>query len=191
MARERRRLPFILLYGMALACANTEPAPPKQHRGSEDLRGGGGMFESAEDAKLRTDRLAGLEMARTLESLDGVVSARVHLTTPSPSSLTRRVEEKGGAAVVLVRDNPSKPSAVEVQALVAASFPSLSKETIKVFLADARVPAARTVLIGPIEVTERTAGAARVLFGGLLGLCLLASAGLIVAGLKLRKMRRQ
>ena len=190
----RFRLSFsgvLLLSSPVVACSQSAPAPLQRHENGDDsVFIGGGVFETAEDAKLRKDRIAAVEIGRSLESLSGVVRARVHLTTPSHSILTPQSTEESGAAVVLVRDNDTHPTEAEVRAFVAAAAPSLSSDSIKVFVSTETVAPPELVRVGPIDVSEASALNARILLGALLGLCLVAAAGLILAGVKLRKMRK-
>jgi type III secretory pathway lipoprotein EscJ len=153
---------------------------------------GGGIFETREQTKLRRDLVLAAELADSLETMTGVVKVRVHLTTPPRESLfNRKTKDKGGAAVMVVRDNDQTPTETDVRSFVAAAVPGLSPETIAVFVNTQKAPAINTVFIGPVEVAESSAHRARVLVGFLLGLTLIASGGLVFAGIRLWRIKKK
>lgn len=101
------------------------------------------------------------EVVKTLEMVDGVVSARVHLVLPQPSPgvLAMDDQPKPAQAAVLmkIRAGQGQPIAeAEVQKLVAGSVPGLDPAAVAVvFTAAAQAPAAGSgmVSLGPLRLT--------------------------------------
>lgn len=100
------------------------------------------------------------EIARSLEAIDGVALARVHLVLPEPDPavLDANARVPGRAAVLLkLHPGQGRPIALpEVQKLVAGSVPGLEAAAVSVVMTNAAVPprrAASLVPLGPWQVT--------------------------------------
>jgi type III secretion protein J len=122
------------------------------------------------------------EVVKTLEMVDGVVSARVHLVLPEPSAGVLAIDDKPRAtaqAAVLLKTLGGKGQPIaeaEVQKLVAGSVPGLDGSAVAVvFTAALPAPAASSDLVslGPLRLT---AGSRTVVVGGFVALCLLLAA---------------
>jgi type III secretion protein J len=126
------------------------------------------------------EALAG-ELERTLETVEGVASARVHLVLPEPDPLATdgkpRVPAQG-AVLLKVRTGPAPIREADVQRLLAGSVPGLSAEAVSVVLTSApegpspSTPALES--LGPL----RMAPGGRVILLAALGIALLLLAGL-------------
>lgn len=143
----------------------------------------------SEERARYVDALAG-ELERTLEEVDGVVSARVHLVLEDADALADAVKPRAAArAAVLLTTRPGRtPIANEdVQRLVAGSVAGLDAGAVAVVLTSAPVavdsgPAVAAV--GPLRVTPSSRG---LLVGAIaIGLALLT----FLAGLLLLATRR-
>ena len=115
------------------------------------------------------------ELARSVEALDGVVEARVHLA-PTPDDPLRTGAAPAARAAVLVNVRAGQRQRIEpllagIQALVAGAVPGLDPAQVAVVLAEASTPAAPAP--PPARSTVAT-GAAAAAAG--LGLLLLALA---------------
>ena len=102
------------------------------------------------------------EVVKTLEMVDGVVSARVHLVLPEPTGGVMAVDDKPkanvqAAVLMKIRGGRGQPIAEsEVQKLVAGSVPGLDPAAVAVvFTAAAEAPAANNALVslGPLRLT--------------------------------------
>jgi len=106
------------------------------------------------------EALAG-ELAHTLETIEGVVSARVHLVLPELDPLAMDGNPRVPAqAAVLLKIRPGRPLPVaetEVQKLIAGSVPGLSREGVAVVVTSAAEPPAAhetgLVTLGPLRLT--------------------------------------
>lgn len=86
----------------------------------------------------RTRALEG-ELARTIQSIKGVKSARVHVVVPEPGSFRRRTQA-ATASVVLRLEGPSESNAAQIiRHLVSAAVPGLAAEQVSVLSTDGSV----------------------------------------------------
>lgn len=91
-----------------------------------------GSSRAVEGETLRGAREA--DLARTIEAIDVVKTARVHLATPEPSVFVREAREPG-ASVMLTLQQGRSLSEAQVRAirhLVASSVPNLSADAVSV-----------------------------------------------------------
>ena len=137
------------------------------------------------------EALAG-EIARTLETVEGVVSARVHLVLPEPDPLAVDGKPRVVAqAAVLLKARAGRPTPIgerDVQKLVAGSVPGLDPSAVAVVVTPAieipTTPGANLVALGPLRMTPDS----RVTFVlGLAAACVLIA---LLAGLVLVLSRR-
>jgi type III secretion protein J len=143
------------------------------------------------------EALAG-EIERTLETVDGVVTARVHLVLAEPDPLAVDGKPRVAAqAAVLLKVRPALASLREadVQKLVAGSVAGLLPEAVAVVVTPAAdVPSQRApalASVGPVNVdpASRT-----LLLGGLLGgLAIIATLAvlLLIAARRLAGLERR
>jgi type III secretory pathway lipoprotein EscJ len=185
------RLAQVALLFAAMACQENVPAKDggDQADNSFESELGDSLIPSPADEKLKRDRALGLELARTLERLDGVAEARVHLNLADKSILSRDREKKSKAAILVKRSQKTGPDESTVRNLAAASISDLEPGDISVFFSGPSTLETKTALIGPIEVTEQTVKKAKLIIGGLLILCLVLAVGLVAAGIKLKRLK--
>jgi type III secretion protein J len=100
------------------------------------------------------------EIVRTLETVDGVVSARVHLVLPEADPLAMDGKPKVAAqAALLIKTRSSHSLPIpesEVRKLVAASVTGLDPAAVVVVFSAAAVtpaPATELVALGPLRMT--------------------------------------
>ena len=178
----------------ASSCTAQELAEEEQAErqpGVEELLSGS-LIPSPDEERLRHEHALAGELARTLAELPGIEDARVHLSLADRSLLSRDREAESRAAIVLRGSGQGAPPTVgRVRAIAAASVRGLSADQVEVFVTAAETDPVETVAVGPIEVTAGSAATARAIVGGLLGVCLLLAAGLIYAGVRIRRLRRR
>ncbi len=115
--------------------------PRPRPAGFGEIFGKGGMIPTAtEEHALYLHALAG-ELARSVEAIDGVVEARVHLGLPQPDPL-RPGERPAPRAAVLVKCRPSACDAVRalepgIRSLVAGSADGLEATSVSIVVAPA------------------------------------------------------
>ncbi len=164
--------------------------PREKRRGFAETYGQPSLIPTPSEERARyIDALAG-ELERTLEAVDGVVSARVHLVLEDNDPLALDGKPRAGAraAVLLATGAGRTPIAREdVQKLVAGSVAGLDLGAVAVVFTTA--PAApegepTMTAVGPLRVTPGSRG---LLIAGLAaGLGLLG----VLAGLLIMTARR-
>ncbi|RYE91045.1 MAG: hypothetical protein EOO75_09320, partial [Myxococcales bacterium] len=170
--------------GRAVTVLRDEELPPRSTPGVLESVGKSSLVPSA--AVEHAQYLAGLagDLERTLGSIDGVITARVHLSAQTRGPLDR--EPARATASVLLKhrgaNSPVEPAAV--QQLVAGALAGLTPGDVAVVLvarmSQAPAPSAALVSLGPVTVTRGTAGALRVMLGAVLGALGLGAVGLLL-----------
>jgi type III secretory pathway lipoprotein EscJ len=85
--------------------------PRPESSGFDELLGASSLIPTATEERARLMHALAGEIERTIELIDGVVAARVHLVLPNEERLTAPGESKQPSAVVLVKyreDSPPK-----------------------------------------------------------------------------------
>jgi type III secretion protein J len=119
--------------------------PRTRAPGFADLFEGSGMVPTPLEEHARYLQALSGELARTVEALDGVVEARVHLGLPQEDPL-RPGSARAPRAAVLLRCRPAACPSVRslepsLRALVAGAADGLSAETVSVLIAEAEAAA--------------------------------------------------
>jgi type III secretion protein J len=144
----------------ALSVMREEDLPRREPPGVVDAVGKGSLVpsEAAEHAQL-VAAIAG-ELERSLEGIDGVLQARVHLNVPSPSPLRDAPPARGSASVLVEHRGATPPvSAESIQRLVAGGVAGLAPADVVVVMVARPAPAglegeAGLAHVGPIAVTR-------------------------------------
>ncbi len=167
----------------AAAILSAESLPPAASPGLLEALGQGSIVPShaAEQAKFAAG-VSG-ELERSLRSLDGVVSVRVHLAIPVAEPLAPDAAPVPASASVLLRHRGAAPPIAinDIQRLVAGAVPGLAPAQVSVVASPVPIPprvAERELArFGPITVTRASVFPLRSIVGG--ALCL--NLGLLVA----------
>ncbi len=178
----------------AVAALTEEGLPLRKTPGLLDTLGASSLVPSpsAEHERL----LAGIagELVRTLEGVDGVLSARVHLAVPRPDPLATDAPQAPPSASVLIRYRGSTSPLPDddVRRLVAFAVPGLSLERVAVI--DALSPPLRAprdvVRLGPLSTTRASARKVRAAIVAVLLVNLALVACLVALWARLRRLRR-
>ncbi len=157
--------------------------PRERRRGFAETYGQPSLIPTPSEERARYLNATAGEIEKTLETIDGVSGARVHLVLEDadPLALDARPREPARAAV-LIKRRPGAPAIGEgdVQRLVAGSVAGLDPASVAVVVTDAADPpdggGAALAPLGPLRIT---AGTRPVLIGALAGA--LALLGLMAA----------
>ncbi|NNF78653.1 MAG: flagellar M-ring protein FliF [Rhizobiales bacterium] len=76
------------------------------------------------------------EIARTIQSLNGVKAARVHLVLPDPGSFRSNRQAPSASVVIRASSGPKLKSAQAIRHLVAGAIPGLSIDRVSVMSTD-------------------------------------------------------
>jgi type III secretion protein J len=152
--------------------------PREARHGFAETYGQPSLIPTASEERARyVDALAG-EIERTLETVDGVVSARVHLVLEEADPLAADAKPRTAArAAVLLATRPGhSPIAREdVQRLVAGSVAGLDAGAVAVVLTAAPATAEDGPALAPLGPLRVTAGSRTLLVGAL-------AAGIVLLG---------
>ncbi|MBI5068541.1 MAG: secretion protein [Deltaproteobacteria bacterium] len=153
-----------------------ERALPRQEAtGFAAVLGQGGLVPTPAEERARILHALSGELARSVEAVDGVVEARVHLA-PAPEDPLRTGAAPAARAALLARVRAGHRARVEplvagLQALVAGAVPGLEPGQVAVVIAESAPPAP------PAPPPARsTAALASSAVAATLGLALLAAA---------------
>ena len=187
------KLYYHILFILVLGC-NLERAPERENTRRQnkfESRFGSSLFKSQAEEKALLENAAGSRLAETIENLPGVEKARVHLSLATDSIFARPGEKESKAAILVQTIQTERtPSEGEIRKLVAASVAGLTPDQITIFLSPPKKTERKTVYIGPVEVVESSAPKARLFVGGLLILCIVMAVCLILAGIRIRALKR-
>ena len=171
--------------------------PRDRRRGFAETYGQPSLIPTPSEERARyLDATAG-EIERTLETVDGVVSARVHLVLEESDPLALDGKPAGGArAAVLIKARPGAAplSEADVRTLVAGSVAGLDPAAVGVVVTPAAAPdqvaGASLAALGPLRITP---GTRPVLVGAMvaaLALLALLAALLLVTARRLASLER-
>jgi type III secretion protein J len=177
----------------AAAVLSQEAVPSPENPGILQSLGSGSMVPSrlAEHARLLSGISAELE--RSLQAVDGVVSARVHLAAPERSPLDTEQAPSKPSASVLIRHRGAAPplAASEIQRLVAGAVPGLEPGAVSVVSSPAPAgarPADRELRrVGPITVTRASLSPLRAVAAGAVALDLALLVAVLLLWSKVRR----
>jgi type III secretion protein J len=179
----------------ALSTLRDEELPHSPPRGVLDAVGKGSLVpsEAAEQAQLAAGMAGDLE--RSLEGIDGVLRARVHLNVPPVNPLRDLPSLSRGSASVLLEHRGSTPplSADAVQRLVAGGVAGLSPADVAVVMVSRPSPPATTASdlghIGPIAVARASMQKLQAALIALVAVVALLAAATLVLYARLTRLR--
>lgn len=183
-----------LLFANALVltfCGESQIDDQSPQRTNEHLTIGNSLVPGPSEQRLKREFAYAHDLAETIEQLDGVESARVHLSLAAESILDANAPKQSKAAIVVHSTRGGAVSEQVIRQLAVAAVAGLEPSQVSVFLTTSTTSPQRTVLIGPIEVVTSSAFKARICLGGLLVLSLGLAIGLIIAGMKIRRLRER
>ena len=168
------------------------PAPPSP--GLLDAMGKGALLPSrlAEHAQF----LAGLsgELERTLLAVEGMLSARVHVSIPEADPLREGPRVKATASVLLQHRGATPPIDIhEVKRIVAGAAPGLAADDVAVVMVPRPGGAAAVdralSRLGPITATRGSVTLLRLVTAGVVIVDLILVAAVLLLWSRLRRMR--
>jgi type III secretion system inner membrane ring protein len=156
----------------AAGILSAESLPPAPSPGLLDTLGQGSIVPSPTSEQAKFVAGTSGELERSLRSLDGVVSVRVHLAIPVQDALTPS-EVKTPASVLLRHRGATPPIAIaDVQRLVAGAVPGLNPAQVSVVASPVppatHPPERELSRFGPVTVTRASVLPLRSIVGGAL-----------------------
>ncbi|GAB4201313.1 MAG: hypothetical protein OHK0013_13150 [Sandaracinaceae bacterium] len=179
----------------ALAVMRAEGLPRQPDPGLDEVFGEGGLVPTATEERARwTAALAG-ELAQSIERIDGVLDARVHLALPQSERLALDAPRPRARASVLVRHRgdvaPYDESAI--RRLVAGAVQDLAPEDVAVVAVPSPPPPSgerQLSQVGPFSVGRSSATGLKVTLGTLLATNVLLALGLALVYARAARLAR-
>ncbi|MCB9612262.1 MAG: secretion protein [Sandaracinus sp.] len=175
----------------SLEVLRAEALPRERAPGLAEVFGEPGLVPTATEERARYVGALSGELARSVETMERVLEARVHVALPDTRRIALDEARPTPRASVLVRHRGDPIDENAVRALVAGAVQDMTPEGVAVVQVQANVdvPAreANLVRFGPIAVTRGTAGALKGVLAGALGLHLVLAV-LVVIGWRRRKL---
>ncbi len=180
----------------ALSALRDEGLPRSLPPGVLDAVGKGSLVpsEAAEHAQLIAGMAGDLE--RSLEGVDGVLSARVHLNVPPPSPLRDIAPPHGSASVLLEHRGSTPPlSADSVQRLVAGGVAGLLPTDVAVVMISRSAPPSVDGSpfghVGPIAVARASVKKLQAALIALVAVVALLASATLVLYARLTRLRAE
>lgn len=160
----------------ALDILRVHGLPRERRHGFAEVYSQPSLIPTASEERARYLEATAGEIERTLETAEGIISARVHLVLEEPDPLSLEGKSRTGArAAVLLKAAPGRAplSESDVQKLVAGSVPGLEPRAVAVVMTAAPVAAEATLgplaALGPFRVTPSSRAPLLVLLALALG----------------------
>jgi type III secretion protein J len=160
----------------ALTVLRAADLPRKTEPGLAEVFGEGGLVPTATEERARYAAALSGELSRSLEEIDGVVDARVHIAIPNAQNYALDDEPPRPRGSVLIKHRPGEPPAraKAIQELVAGAVERMRGEDVAVVQVPGRptpeVKPASLVTIGPVTVTRGSATTLKLVLGVAFGL---------------------
>ena len=165
-----------------------ENLPRPKRKGLGEIFGNPGLVPTATQERAMIHHALAGELSKTLQSVEGVLEAHVHLVLPSRDPLAPPdVPRSAPRASVLLRIIPPSPLEKEqVQKLVAGSVDGLDPQAVSVIILAGNsrrskaAGSAALAQVGPFWVADRSKAGVRAIFLGGLVLIILLGAFLLL-----------
>jgi len=142
--------------GAALALLNAQGLPHERYASMGDMFQKQGLVSTPAEERMRYIYAVSQELSQTLRSIDGVVSARVHVVIPSNDPMSDKI--RPSSAAVFIKHRPDvdlRLLAPAVKDLVAHSIEGLTADQVSLSLFEAPRTAPAAVAAAPPEGGER------------------------------------
>lgn len=176
----------------ALAVLRAEDLPSEPEPGLQEMFGEGSLVPTATEERARLTAALGGELARSIEAIDGVLDARVHVALADRSDVLLDDAPDRPRAAVLIRHRGAQPpySDDAIRRLVAGAIQGMDPADVAIVgvAAPELVPSApHLTSIGPIAVSRGSATTLKLILGSMLATNLLLAMGLVLALLRRRR----
>ena len=166
----------------ALAVLHEAGLPRQREPGFAELFGEPGLVPSAAEERARYASAVAGELARSLESMDGVWRARVHVATPESNGPLDDAPAHARASVLITHTAGTSVDEAAVQRLVSGAVDGLAPADVAVVLSRAPSPARhepQLAHVGPFAVSRGSALALKAAFAATFALNLILAAALV------------
>lgn len=180
--------------GPALGVLRAAELPRREEPGLTEVFGEGGLVPTATEERARYVAALSGELSRSIEAIDGVLDARVHLALPDKREIALDEKPPRPRASVLVKHRPGRPAYEEtsLRALVAGAVEGMREQDVAIVaVAGEPEPATQTAAslmhVGPIAVTRGSAPALKIVLGVAFGLHVVLALALVYVLMRRRR----
>lgn len=179
----------------SLAVLRAADLPRHPEPGIGEVFGEGSLVPTATEERARYAAALAGDLASSIEAIDGVLDARVHVAIPEARDFALDEEPPRPRASVLIKYRPGDAPYEEaaIQALVAGAVHGMRPEDVAVVgvPGPARPESgASLVRVGPIAVTQGSSAALKTILGAALGLNLVLAVALVLVWMRRRRPLR-
>lgn len=168
----------------ALAVMREGELPRERAPGLDALFGERGLVPSASEERAREAAATAGELARSIEALEGVERARVHIALAAQAGPLDAERTPPTASVLIEQRRGARVDEDAVRTLVAGAVSDLAAERVAVVRTNARAVRrreARLVTIGPIAVSRGSAALLKAILALSFGLNIALAGAVILA----------
>jgi type III secretion protein J len=184
--------------GRALELLRSLGLPRSRRSGLAEMYDQPSLVPSATEERARFLEALGNDIERTLETVEGVVSARVHIAPGESDPLAIDAKPRvPGQASVLLKTAASGPVVIkeaDIQRLVAGAVPGLAPTAVAVVMTPAPqwsgAGESSMIALGPIRMTRGSRVVLVGAFAALLGLVALLAMVLLFTARRLAAVQR-
>ncbi|MBN2430370.1 MAG: hypothetical protein JXQ27_02795 [Acidobacteria bacterium] len=166
--------------------------PRKKPKGFEEVFSESGLIPTATEEKAKYLLALQGEISRTLETVDGVVSARVHIVIPEKDPLEEQMQAQASAGVFIKYRGEHQPlTNEEIKQIVSHSVDELEQANVavvikKIHLDDSDIPD-----LGQSQGGFLTTDRAKIIVPVLAGICIILAAILVFLLRSLQNEKRK
>lgn len=179
----------------SLAILRSEGLPRERDPGLGELFGQGSLVPTATEERARMIAALSGELARSIEAIDGVLDARVHIALPQAQMIGLDAPRPRARASVMIRHRGAAPPYEEaaIQRLVAGAIEDMSLDDVAVVGVPSTAAATgerQLTQVGPFSVSRSSAMGVKGALAALLLTNLLLAGGLVWAFLRATRLQR-
>lgn len=177
----------------AVAALDEAGLPRVEESGLLETFRGDRLVPSPDEERARLTAALGGELARSIESIDGVLDARVHLALAATED-SFAAEHPAAKASVFIKYAGKNPPYVtgQIEALVAGAIEGLERDKVSVIGVQSRSvssPSTPLTSVGPIMVAASSANMLRLILALAVGLHIVLSAAIFWSLGRARSLR--
>lgn len=173
----------------ALTILDQAGLPSTQEPGLEDVFDDTALVPTATEERAKYMVALGGELARSLEQVEGVLNARVHVALADTSAYQLDEPTPEPRASVLIKHSGQTPPLTDhqIRAVVSGAIQGMPVENVMIVQVAAKIDANATPLahVGPITLAAGSVGTLKVILSATLGL------NVLLVGLLALSMRRR
>jgi type III secretion protein J len=166
--------------------------PRTRPKGFEDVFSESGLIPTATEEKAKYLLALQGEISRTLETVDGVISARVHIVIPEKDPLEEQTQAQASAGVFIKYRGEHQPlTSEEIKQIVSHSVDELEQGNVAVVMKKIHLDESDIPQLGQTQGGFLTSDRAKIIVPVLAGICIVLAAILVFLMRSLQNEKRK